>query len=96
MLSDAEQRRLAEMESLLRAADPVFVRRFEDRWRAARRWRLLALLAIPVTVSMMFIGLALGGIVAAVIGFLATGVAFGVWFSHRGTPGCPARGDDRA
>jgi hypothetical protein len=96
MLSDAEQRRLTEMESLLRAADPVFVRRFENRWRAPRRWRLLAMLAIPVTVSMMFIGLALGSVVAAVIGFSATGVASGVWFSRRETPGCPARGDDRA
>jgi hypothetical protein len=96
MLSDAEQRRLAEMESLLRAADPVFVRRFEERWRAPHRWRLVAMLAIPVTVLMTFIGLALGSVVAAVIGLSATGVAFGLWLSHRGTPGFPARPDGRA
>jgi L-lactate permease len=96
MLSDAEQRRLAEIESLLRAADPVFVRRFEDRWRARRRWRLLAMLAVPVAVLMTFIGLALGSVVAAVIGLSATVAAFGVWFSHRATSGWPAKRDERS
>jgi Protein of unknown function (DUF3040) len=85
MLSDAEQRRLAAIETLLRAADPDFVRRFEVRWRKPRRWRLLAMIAIPVTVLMMFIGLALGSVVAAIIGLSATCAAFGVWFSHRET-----------
>jgi len=96
MLSDAEQRRLAEIEALLRAADPVFVRRFEDRWRSPRRLRLLAMLAIPVTVLMTFIGLAAGSVVAAVIGLSATVGAIGVWFSHRATSGPPATRDDRA
>jgi hypothetical protein len=83
MLSDAEQRRLAEIETLLRAADPVFVRRFEGRWRAPRRWLLVAMLAIPVTVLMTLIGLAVGSFVAAVMGLSATCAALGVWFSHR-------------
>jgi hypothetical protein len=96
MLSDAEQRRLAEIEALLRAADPVFVRRFEDRWRKPRRRRLLAMLAIPVTVLMTFIGLALGSVAVAVIGLSGTCAAAGVWFSYRATCGCPARRDDHA
>jgi len=95
VLGDAEQRRLAEMETLLRAADPDFVRRFEDRWRAPRRWRLLAMFAIPVTMLMTFIGLAVGSFVAAVIGLSATVAAVVVWFSHRGTAR-RARRDDRA
>lgn len=83
MLCDAEQRRLAAIETLLRAGDPDFVRRFEARWRKPRRWRLLAMIAIPVTVLMTFIGLALGSVVAAIIGLSATCAAFAVWFSHR-------------
>jgi hypothetical protein len=89
VLGDAEQRRLAEMETLLRTADPDFVRRFEDRWRAPRRWRRLAMFAIPVTVLMTFIGLAVGSVIAAVIGLSATVAAFGMWFSHRTTRARP-------
>jgi hypothetical protein len=96
VLGDAEQRRLAEIETLLRAADPDFVRRFEHRWRAPRRWRLLAMFAIPVTVLMTFVGLVVGSFVAAVIGLSATVAAFAVWFSHRATSGRRARRDDRA
>ena len=83
MLSDAEQRRLAEIETSLRVDDPRFVRRFDKRWRAPRRLRLLALLALPVTMLTTLIGLALGSVVAAVVGLSATGAAFGLWFSHR-------------
>lgn len=83
MLSDAEQRRLAEIETSLRVGDPGFVRRFDARWRAPRRWRVRALLAVPVTVLMTTIGLASGSVAAAVLGLSATGAAFGVWFSHR-------------
>jgi hypothetical protein len=83
MLSDAEQRRLTQIETLLRAADPVFVRRFEDLWGNPRRWRLLAMVGIPVAVLMMFIGLAAGSVVAAVIGLSATCAAGGGWLCHR-------------
>jgi hypothetical protein len=83
MLSDAEQRRLAEIETLLRVDDPGFVRRLETPWRAPRRWRLLAQLAIPVTLSTTVVGLALGSVVSAVVGILATGAACGLWLSHR-------------
>jgi hypothetical protein len=42
MLSDAEQRRLVEIETLLRRDDPAFVRRFDGRRRTPWRresWR---------------------------------------------------------
>jgi hypothetical protein len=83
MLSDAEQRRLAQIETLLRADDPVFVRRFEEQWCQPRRWRRLAMVVIPLAVLVMLIGLAAGSVVAAVIGLLATCAAGCVWFAHR-------------
>ena len=43
MLSDAEQRRLAEIETLLRVDDPDFVRRFDKRRLPPRRRSILAL-----------------------------------------------------
>jgi L-lactate permease len=54
------------------------------------------MLAMPVAVLMTFIGLALGSVVAAVIGLSATVAALGVWFSHRATSGRPAKRDDRS
>jgi hypothetical protein len=91
MLGDAEQSRLAAIETTLRVDDPLFVRRFDRQWRAPRRWRLLALLAVPGTVLTTVLGLALGNVVAAVAGVLATGAAAGLWFSHRATSGRPTR-----
>jgi len=83
MLSDAEQRRLAEIEASLRIDDPAFTRRFDTRWHAPRRWRLLALLAIPITVLATVIGVVQGSVAVAVVGLSATGAAAGLWFSHR-------------
>ena len=45
MLSEAEQRKLSEIESHLKAEDPTFVQRFNDRGQRRPRWRgLVALL----------------------------------------------------
>jgi hypothetical protein len=96
MLSEPEQRRLAEIETLLRAADPVFVRRFEHRWGEPRRRRLRTMLAIPVAVLVTFIGLAMGSVVAAVVGLSATCVAIGMWFLRRTASGHRARRGDHA
>jgi len=90
MLSDAEQRRLDEIESLLRTADPVYVRRFEDRWRARRRLRLRAMVVIAVAVPMTYIGLRLGSVAVAVIGLLASCAALGVWLATQAPSGGPA------
>ena len=96
MLSDAEQRRLTEIESLLRNADPVYVRRFEDRWQSRRRWRLRALIVLAVAVPMTYIGLGLGSFAVAVIGWSASCAAFGVWLTHRSPGGRPAGPEDAA
>jgi len=68
MLSDAEQRRLVEIETLLRRDDPAFVRRFDGRRRTPWRPRILALLAILIVETVTVVALAAGGVVAAVIG----------------------------
>jgi len=39
MISDAERRRLDEIERLLRLQDPAFVRRFDQRTHTPRRSR---------------------------------------------------------
>jgi hypothetical protein len=67
MLSDGDQRRLAEIETSLRLDDPSFARRFEAGLRAYRRRRLLSLAALIAVVVMMTI-LALVGVVWVVIG----------------------------
>ena len=54
MLSEAEQRKLSEIESRLRAEDPTFAQRFGDREqpRLRPRWRgLVALFAVAVAVT---------------------------------------------
>jgi hypothetical protein len=82
-LSDAERRRLTEIESSLRAEDPDFVQRFERRRR--RRWRnLLAPMAFGVAVVVIVLGLVRGSVGAAVIGLLAAGAAGGLWATRRG------------
>jgi hypothetical protein len=82
MISDAEQRRLAEIETVLRRDDPAFVRRFDKRRVTHRRRRIVALLAIVTAPTVTAVELAAGGIAAAVIGLFVMagmGAAFGVW-----------------
>jgi uncharacterized membrane protein len=95
MLSDAEQRRLTQIESLLRATDPVFVHRFNDRWRKPRRWRLLAMFAISVSVLMIVFGIAVGSVITSVIGLTAAGAAFGAWLDYRTATGFMASEEER-
>lgn len=94
-MSDAEQRRLTQIESLLLATDPDFVHRFDDRGRKPRRWRLLTMLAIPVSVLMIVIGVAVGSVVTSVIGLTATGAALGAWLYYRTAPGLMAGEEER-
>ena len=67
MLSDSEQRRLAEIETSLRLGDPSFARRFDVRLRAHRRRRLVSL-AAAIGVAVMVAALAIISVVSAVIG----------------------------
>jgi hypothetical protein len=72
MLSDAEHRRLAEIEALLHRDDPVFVRRFDPRPPRRSRPSILVLLGLLTVVTVTVGGLALGGVVAAVVGLTVT------------------------
>jgi hypothetical protein len=73
MISDAERRRLDEIERLLRLEDPAFARRFDERRRAPRsagavvRGAVLAGLVIVVVPVVTAIGAPLGGPLAAVV-----------------------------
>jgi Flp pilus assembly protein TadB len=94
MLSDAEQRRLTEIESQLRSDDPAFVQRFDDggKRRSPQRGRgVAALLGVSVAVTAAVLVLALvlvlvlvldnaGPAVAAVTVIAVIGTA--LWISH--------------
>lgn len=79
MISDAEQRRLAEIESALRRDDPAFVEQFNRRPLAPWKRCVWAILAVLVVSALAWV---LGGaltavIVLSVIGIIA--VALGLW-----------------
>jgi Protein of unknown function (DUF3040) len=81
MLSDGEQRRLADIESGLRAGDPQFVHRLESGH--PRRRTLLAILVLVVAVAGTVVALVVGSVPLAVFGVVAAGGAVGVWVTHR-------------
>ena len=86
MLSDAEQRRLSEIEAELRADDPVFVDGFENREHGGPRsvWRQLAILVGGVlAVLVCGVGLAFGSVGAVVVALTALGAAVGLWVVQR-------------
>ena len=84
MLSDAEQRRLAEIESSLLAEDPAFVHRFDTRHRPRRRRTIIASVALTVAVTITAIALAAGSVPAAVVGLIAATATVGMWATRRG------------
>ena len=86
-LSDAERRRLAEIESSLRAEDPDFVQHFDERRLRRRRHRrnVLAPLAISAAVIVIVVALVRGNVGAAIVGLVAAGAAAGLWATRRGT-----------
>jgi hypothetical protein len=86
MLSEAEQRKLSEIESQLRAEDPSFVLRFGDRglsWLRRRWCGVLALLAVAAAVVVAGIGLVMGSVGTVVIAITAIGASAGMWVTHR-------------
>ncbi|HCT80644.1 MAG TPA: hypothetical protein DGT23_29575 [Micromonosporaceae bacterium] len=86
MLSDAEQRRLTEIETQLQADDPVFVQRFSDEGQGGLRpawWRLVAVLTATIAVLVCGAGLALGNVATVVIAMTTAGAAAGLWITHR-------------
>jgi hypothetical protein len=86
MLSEAEQRRLAEIESSLRLDYPRLARRFAGRTKpwTWRTWPGLALVLVMVAAVMVaVVGLA-GRSVAVVVGaIVAVGVCVATWAAHR-------------
>jgi hypothetical protein len=83
MFSEAEQRRLAEIEALLRADDPAFVQQFGARWDASQSRRILAFLSFLLAVMVTAIALIAGSVGVAVLGVCGMGAAAGVWLSNR-------------
>jgi hypothetical protein len=83
MFSEAEQRRLAEIEALLRVDDPGFVQRFEARWGAWRKWKIVAIIAFVTAVTVTLVALIAGSVGGTFFGLAGMGVATGVWLSQR-------------
>ena len=85
MLSDAEQRRLAEIEISLRAEDPRFARRFDARAGGGTRPRWQSVVALILAVGAVLavvVGLVLGNVATVVFAVTGLGSAAGIW----GTP----------
>jgi hypothetical protein len=88
MLSDAEQRRLTEIERALRSEDPHFVQRFRSDGRrgphtccglTARVWLIVAALGMGLAV------LAASAAMAA-IALIPAGVSAGLWLADLSLP----------
>ena len=85
MLSDAEQRRLTEIEAQLRADDPAFVQRFDDeeQRQPSHWWRgLAALLELSVAVTISGFGLVLRNVGTVIVGLTAIGAGTAMWISR--------------
>jgi hypothetical protein len=82
-LSEAEQRRLAEIETLLRVDDPGFVQRFDVPGGGSRRWTSMALVGFVAAVAVTVVALLAGNVPFAVIGLSGTGAAAGTCLSQR-------------
>jgi Protein of unknown function (DUF3040) len=67
VISEHEQRRLAEIEMVLRRDDPAFVRHFDKRSLTPRRRHVRAILAILVVSAVTAVAAAIGGAGTAVI-----------------------------
>lgn len=89
MLSEAEKQRLSEIESQLRADDPVFVQGFDDRGQRRLRpgWRTLAaMLAVAVAMTTAGVGLVLGSVRSVVVALTIIGATAGMWITHGRRP----------
>jgi DUF3040 family protein len=85
MLSDAEQRRLAEIETVLRLDDPTFVWRFDAGWRMPGGWRVLGLVAVALAGLLTMAALTAGSLGTAGLGLCGVLAGAGVWATHRTT-----------
>lgn len=84
MLSEAEQQRLAEIESQLQGDDPIFVQRFDGAGQRRHGRRSLALtLALVVTVTVTGVGLVLASVGTVVVALTALGASLSMWTMDR-------------
>jgi hypothetical protein len=79
MSSEAEQRRLAEIEALLRADDPAFVRQFDSHRDVPRRRTVLALLGFLLALMVIAFALLAGSVGLAILGLCGAVAAAGIW-----------------
>jgi hypothetical protein len=86
MLSEAERRKLSEIESQLGAEDPAFVQRFDGRAkpqvRSGRRGRV-ALLVVAVAMTVAVVGLIVSSVGIVVVALTGIGAGAGLWVTHR-------------
>lgn len=85
MLSESEQRRLNEIESLLNGEDPSWARRFArtaDAITVHRRRVAAVVVAILATVSTV-VGLIVANVPIVVLSICMIGVAAGLWTYRR-------------
>jgi hypothetical protein len=85
MLSEAEQRRLAAIESQLRSEDPIYVLRFEGRWQSGRpadRSSRRAVLTVLIAATVAGVGVVVDSLGAVVLA-LAAIAAVGIWVARR-------------
>jgi hypothetical protein len=85
MLSEAEQRRLAAIESQLRYEDPLYVRRFEEQWRSgqpADRPNRRAVSTVLTAITVAGIGVVVDSVPTVVVALTAI-AAVGVWVARR-------------
>jgi hypothetical protein len=83
MLSETEQRRLAEIEAQLRADDSAFVQLFDARRDASQSRRVLAFLGFLIAVVVTAVALIAGSVGVTVLGVCGMGTAASVWLLHR-------------
>ena len=89
MLSEAERRKLSEIESQLGAEDPAFVQRFDDsakpQLRSGRGGRV-ALLVVAVSMTVACVGLVVSSVGIVVVALTGLGAGAGLWVTHRLDP----------
>jgi hypothetical protein len=83
MLSEAERRKLSEIESQLGAEDPAFVQRFDGRAKPQRSRGRVAVLIVAVATTVACIGLVVGSVGTVVVALTGIGAGAGLWVTHR-------------
>jgi Flp pilus assembly protein TadB len=87
MLSESEQRRLNEIESLLQGDDPSWVRRFARTTDtiAVHRRRIVAVVVAIAALAGAIVGLVLASVPTTVVSIVVIGAASFLWtWSPRG------------